>query len=281
VELAVGIDVGFSAGRRSTGVVVLDRSTKAVVKGSQPQVCTGKDAVALVCTEMVGLNPTAVVVVVDGPFAGAEPPAKVRRIERFFGSGPFASTPPNGAARLRLMPAPTKSGSPFLASTRNIVDALRAAGHQELTLTSAGLTGTVIEIFPTIFMASLLPPHAYMGERDDHTDDLWEKLIGSSPLHGTSQMCNPLGRYDSLIADIENASWGDRHDLRAAAISAIAADWFASLPPSTGKSTAATYIAHATEGGFLMPPRALCDPEFLAIIDGHRATSSVSGLTWH
>ena len=262
-------------------MVILDRSTKAVVNGSKPRVCAARDAVEFVCSEMLRLNPASVVVVVDGPFAGAEPPAKVRRIERFFMSGPFASTPPNGAARLRLMPAPTKPGSPFLASTRTIVDALRSAGHEELSVTEAGLTGAVIEIFPTIFMASLLPPHAYLGEREDHTDDLWEKLIGCAPLNGKSELCASLTGYDALIADIENASWGDRHDLRAAAISAIAADWFASFPPSAGESRPTTYIAHATEGGFLIPPRALCDPEFLAIVDGHRATSSVSGLTWH
>jgi hypothetical protein len=278
MHIAVGVDVGYSANRQSTASVILDRDTKRVAKGSELRVGNTSQVVEFVLAEIDRLQPVNVAAVVDGPFACATPPAKARSIERFFGSGPFASMPPKGGARLRLMPGPTAAGSTFLASTRTVVDALVSVGHSEAVLSGSTVAGSTIEIFPTIFMAALLPPHEYVGKRGEHTDDLWLKLIGAAPVDEVAAPRPVLAPYGTVIAAVEQSPWGDRHELRAAAISAIAADWFGGFPPGAGGATASVYIMHPTEGGFLMPPRPFCDPQFLAMIDAHRATSEIQNL---
>ena len=128
------------------------------------------------------------------------------------------------------MPGPTAAGSTFLASTRTVVDALVSVGHSEAVLSGSTVAGSTIEIFPTIFMAALLPPHEYVGKRGEHTDDLWLKLIGAAPVDEVAAPRPVLAPYGTVIAAVEQSPWGDRHELRAAAISAIAADWFGGFP---------------------------------------------------
>jgi hypothetical protein len=280
MHLAIGVDVGYSANRRSTASVILDRDTKRLAEGSKLRVGGTAQVVEFVLAEIDRLQPLSVAAVVDGPFACAAPPAKARFIERFFGSGPFASVPAKGGASLRLMPGPTAAGSTFLASTRTVVDGLISVGRSEVVLSGSAVAGNIIEIFPTIFMAALLPPHEYVGKRGEHTDDLWLKLIGAIPLDGVAAARPVLAPYDRVIAAVEQAPWRDRHELRAAAISAIAADWFGGSPPGSGGEMPSVYITHPTEGGFLMPPRAFCDPRFLALIDAHRASSGIQNLIW-
>ncbi len=200
------------------------------------------------------------------------PGTKVRSVERFFMSGPFASTPASGV-RLRLSPAPTPVGSKFLASTRRFVDALRSLGFSTMSVSGSGLNGDVVEIFPTLFMAALLPPQAYTGSRSSHSDDLWLRLIGRGPTPGAVRPA--LSPYATLFSLVEGSALRDRHDLRAAAISAIAADWYASQP-------SVMFVGHATELGFVLPPRAVCDPAFLAVLSTHwqLRASSLSALVW-
>ena len=100
IDLAVGIDVGFAANRRSTGVVLLDRRTKALAR--DPVVETASKAAAFVCSEIGRLKPLTVTACVDGSFAPALPGTKVRLVERSFMSGPFSS-----GGGLRLCPAAT------------------------------------------------------------------------------------------------------------------------------------------------------------------------------
>jgi hypothetical protein len=217
---------------------------------------------------------------VDGPFAPALPPSKVRFIERFFMRGPFAAAPPDGGPKVRLMPAPTGATSMFLRATRIVVDALISSGQTEAKIAGPTLRGSVIEIFPTIFMAGLLTPHSYLGRRGDHTDDLWLKLTGCLALNGVVQASPVLAPYDALITQVESAISNSLHELRAATISAIAADWVATFPPGSGGPTPTTYIAHPVEGGFLLPPRAFCDAMFLAMLDAHWANAAARDLVW-
>lgn len=279
MELAVGLDVGLSARRRSAGTVVLDRATKTIATGSRPLVADAQGAIRFVLAEIARLKPSTVVFVVDGPFAPALPPSKVRFVEKFFMRGPFASAPPDGGPKLRLMPAPTAAGSAFLASTRLVVDALVAAGHTEMKLAGSTVTGNIVEIFPTIFMAALLPPHAYQGTRGEHTDDLWLKLIGRSALNGIVRASPALHPYKSLIAWTESRM-GQLHDLRAAAISAIAADWFAASPPGSSARSATMFFGHPAEYGFLFPPRRSSDAGFLAMLDAHWSEAGGPPLAW-
>jgi hypothetical protein len=280
VELAVGIDVGLSAKRPSAGAVILDRASQTIAAGSRPRVDNAQGVADYVVAQIARLEPSSVICVIDGPFAPALAPAKVRFVERFFSSGPFASTPPNRGLKLRVMPAPTAAGSQFLASTRLIVDRLVRAGYTEMKLAGSTASGNVVEIFPTIFMAALLPPHPYQGKRGKHTDELWLKLIGESALNGVARVCPGLHPYQSLIALVESSKVGQLHDLRAAAISAIAADWFAASPPGSGTSSATMFIGHSTEYGFLLPPRTSCDDAFLAMLETHWRNTGGLPLTW-
>lgn len=275
MDVAVGIDVGFSAAKRSTGVVILDRSTRTIADGSRIAVATAADALRFVRTELRRLEPTTVTFCVDGPFAAALPGSGARHVERFFARGPFASA---ASPRMRLSPAPTGQGSPFLAATSAIVDGLRAEGFQPATLANARLSGDIIEIFPTIFLGSLLPPHGYSGKRNAHTDDLWAKAIGVNPA-GTAAAVRVglFSPFDALISAVEAAPPADRHDARMAAVCAIAAD------AAAGRSSnvsAIGFIGHPVEHGFVMPPRASIDAAFAKVMDDHWQRAGGAPLVW-
>jgi hypothetical protein len=274
MDLAIGIDVGFSASKRSTGVVILDRQTKGVASGSKPIVDSATLATAFVCSEIARLKPSTVRACVDGSFAPAMPGTKVRLVERFFMSGPFSSR-----SGLRLSPAPTPPSSLFLATTLKILAALRKMGLNSMTVSATSVIGDVVEIFPTLFMAALLPPVVYVGTRSHHTDELWLRLIGQGPAP-TGAIHPSLTRYAALVLTVESAARRDRHDLRTAAVSAIAADWFAG-PTVPGFGTT-MFLGEPTELGFVLPSRSQCDPTFLAMLSSHwtARASSLPGLVW-
>jgi hypothetical protein len=280
MDLAVGIDVGFTANGRSTGVVIMDRATKRLALGCKPLVSNTLDAAKYLTEQVSKLGPTSALFVVDGPFAAALAGTKARLVERFFASGPFGSNPAKGWPPMRLMPGPTQVGSKFLASTRLIVDALLAAGHSHMSISANSVAGHVIEIFPTLFMGALLAPHSYNGGRTGHTDDLWLRLIGKEPTDGSACIHRAVVPYVDLIASIEAAPKGDLHDLRTAAISAIAADWFAAGPPGSGTSDATIYIGHDTEFGFVFPPPVHFSPAFLMMLVKYWDGQNNTPLVW-
>lgn len=102
LELAIGIDVGFSANKRSTGVIIMDRATKAVASGSRPVVAKAAQAIKFLQGELRRLKPSSFTTMVDGSFACAADGANARAVERFFSCGPFASVPSGEGLRLRL-----------------------------------------------------------------------------------------------------------------------------------------------------------------------------------
>src|SRR5438128_1717373 len=147
MNIAIGIDVGYSGSRRSTGIVVIDRETRTIALGSKPIVADAATALRFVFSEVQRLKPERVTFCIDGPFAPAVEMQTVRRVERFFMRGPFASSPGSGP-KLRLMPASTAVGSKFLTNTLATVNALVAAGHLAMTVGGNALSGNVVEIFP-------------------------------------------------------------------------------------------------------------------------------------
>lgn len=280
MDLAIGIDVGFKATGRSTGVVILDRSTQMLAAGSKLNVSSGAGALSFVLGEIQRLKPASAIFCIDGPFAPAQPGAKVRLVERFFMSGPFGSTPPPKGLGLRISPAPTSQTSKFLASTRLLVNTLVAAGVAHMTVAPPTVTGDIIEIFPTIFMAALLPLQAYTGSRSAHTDEQWLKLIGAAPASGFSTIHPALAPYHALVTAVEASPKGDLHDLRTAAMSAIAADWYAAAPPGSQKPNSTVFVGHLAEYGFILPPRSLWDPSFVTLMNGHQGVAGGPPLIW-
>jgi hypothetical protein len=146
-----------------------------------------------------------------------------------------------------------------------------------MQVTPNAVTGDILEIFPTLFMAALLPPSPYCGRRNRHTDDLWSSLLGQKAPNTSGHAVQPLRPYSNLIKAIAARPRRDQHELRAAAVSAIAADWCAQAGPGTGAGTATTFFGHPAEYGFIMPPRAWCDQQFLAMLDAHWASSKLAG----
>ncbi len=280
MDLAIGVDIGYSPKRPSAAAAIIDQRTKTIAEGGEISFGRLPDVLGFILAELVRIAPRGVTTVIDGPFAGALAPSKARRIERLFMSGPFAAAPPGGGPRLRLMPAPTAAGSKFLAQTRTVVDAIVSVEQLEARVSGSALLGSVVEIFPTVFMGALLPPHPYTGARRVHTDKLWRRLTGSLELDRVLEASSALAPYMALIAEVDGGRPNELHDRRAAAICSIAADWFAASPPGDGGPSATMYIGHPAEGGFLLPPRALCNPTFLAMLDAHWLQRQAGDLFW-
>ena len=116
-----------------------------------------------------------------------------------------------------------------------------------------------------------MPPKPYEGKRSEHSDTKWLALTSGT-------MHRALVPYAALVAEVEARPKRDRHDLRSAAISAIAADWFAASPP--GSTDGVVFAGDPIGLGFVLPPRVHCDSEFLAMLDAHRATFRGDALTW-
>jgi hypothetical protein len=279
MQIAVGIDIGWSASRNSFGAVLLDRATKDIARGTTPLVSNASAAVTYVMQELHRLKPTHTTFCVDGPLAG---PAghRYRLVEHLFMSGPFASVPSRGGLQLRLMPAGTRPNSPFLQATTLVTAQIAAHGYAQARLTGAKLVADIVEIFPTLFMAALLPPYAYPGKRSQHTDDLWLTLAGLQPFNGQISVHPALARYQKLITSIEGSLRKERHDLRAAAVSAIAGDWFAAAPPGSGRRNACSFIGHPVEHGFLLPPERWTDQAFRTMLDAHWRSRGGAPLRW-
>jgi hypothetical protein len=269
LDLAVGIDVGFSEAKRSTGVAIVERATRQVAPGSSIIVDTAVAASAYLDSELSRLQPRSATFGVDGPFAPATSGSKVRHVERFFMSGPFASSAMPG---LRLSPAPTGHNSVFLRQTRAVLAVIAKNGYAISRFIGTALVGAAIEIFPTLYMASLLPPHPYSGSRSQHTDDLWNRLTVSS-LHPF------LVPYLQVISAAAALPRSLQHDASMAALCAIAADVTAANPVGTSKG-AATFIGEPAEHGFILPPRTCVDSQFAAMLTQHWNSRGGPPLWW-
>jgi hypothetical protein len=270
MDLAIGIDIGYSSAKKTNGVVIIDRTTGTLPKGTNLFVGNKEAAVAHVRNELSRLQPKSSVVCIDGSFAPGEINDKVRLAERFFMSGPFASSGER-SRRMRIGPAPTAAGSTFLRVTTEIIDALIEGDplhHKRMHIQQAAhgqpeLVGNVIEIFPTLFMASLLDPHPYDRDRSKHSDDLWGKL-------GGHQHLTP---YNALRTAVESeVGVARKHDLRAAAISAIAADWCA--------GGQIDFIGHPGELGFVLPGEDRMNAAFRTMLTAHWEDSGGPPLLW-
>ena len=254
---------------------MLDGHSKTLAEGSRPFVERLGDACDFVSSELLRLRPGTACAVVDGPFLPADDGAKVRQVERLFQSGPFAATPLS-KIKLRINPASTSATSKFLVSTRSVLTALDASGLHPPGTPERGVLGPALEIFPTLFMASMLEPHAYEGKRREHTDALWRRWVQQHLLHADS----PLHPFSALIARADAAPPTQRHDMRMAVVCAIAACWHLERGATTASGCPAEFIGNAKEHGFLLPPADLWNASFRAMTVSHWEKSAPLGLEW-
>lgn len=284
MEMVIGVEMGFGV-VPSTAVLAFERGTLQVLGAF---IGSARDAPACL-GQLLGDHPSAMLTVcIGGPVAGPIHHPCGRLVERFFSSGPFAARPPRGADPLRLMPRYTRPDSPFLAATQRLVSwfdqrGLRLAGVPD------AIPHSVFETFPTLAMASLLPPRGYYGPRAGRTDALWKELFAPLRPRGARTVAKverrgqaaASGRGDAVAAAsphmapygpifhcVENLPAAWRHGLRAAAFCAILADWCMALPPRWSR-TGTTFIGARGEHGFLLPPLDRMDPAFASLLTDH------------
>lgn len=240
MDYVVGIDIGHSTGdRATTGLVVLKRDTLDVLI-AQPVVTNGVGQALSASLKDEG---SIGVAVIDGPLAPPRVLRGQRLCEQLFSSGVFASSG-NDCRRLRLQPAPTRDGCSFLVAASAVANTLMSLPfnipqyHLELPIQPS-----VVEIFPTIFMAALLPPQCYNGSRSAHTDYLWTTLMTCNK----GKPLTVLQPYAKLLEAVENQPNNKaKHEVRSAAMCAIAAHAIAEGVPFG-------FIGTEAEQGFLMP----------------------------
>jgi hypothetical protein len=240
MECVIGIDIGHSTGNRATtGLVVLE-CEPLHVRVAKP---VTRERVLREIQDHLGEGDIVAVAVIDGPLALPAVLPTQRLCEQFFATGAFAST--GGTSKhLRLQPAPTKRGSAFHRAATEVADALMASPyHLPKFQLHGAVQPSVIEIFPTLFMAAMLPPTRYDGDRSAHTDTLWSDIV-AEVTRGRLPMLDP---YLPLMQEVDKQSSDKaRHEVRAAFICAIAAH-------AVRSGVSQGFLGSSAEQGFLLP----------------------------
>lgn len=209
MDCVVGVDVGHSTGKQpTTGVAVLECGTLQV---RTVEVVAGRSVGSCISASLRHDDRVAAAVI-DGPLA---PPCllpKQRLCEQFLSRGIFASSG-RLSRGLRLQPAPTKAGSPFLDAASALAAILMAPPFCVPAFSlRVPIRPSVIEIFPTLFMAALLPPERYDSDRSAHTDRLWASLMGCDD----GEPLPVLRPYEGLRQSVESqSSRAAKHEARA------------------------------------------------------------------
>ena len=240
MDCIVGVDIGHSTnGKATTGIVVLESKTQKVRLAA----AIPSNEIGCRLSEILEDGDKIVTAVIDGPLAAPQFLEKQRLCERFFSCGVFASTGKE-CRKLRLQPAPTKAGGRFHVAATRVAEMLKLPPFSVPAFhLCAPIQPSIIEIFPTVFMASLLPPQRYEGIRSAHTDYLWAELLKCND----GKPMPVLQPYEELVQRVESlTSKRAKHEVRAAAICAIAAHAISSHKPLG-------FIGTNKEQGFLLP----------------------------
>lgn len=273
MDCVVGIDVGHSTGdKATTGLVLLECGSRRV-RIARP-VATG--SVRQTLSASLSEEDNVSVAVVDGPLAPPCVLAKQRLCEQFLASGVFASSG-NDCRKLRLQPAPTREGCAFLVAASAVATTLASPPFNvPIFVLEMPIRPSVVEIFPTVFMAALLPPRCYDGNRSNHTDHLWGELMtcnNGKPL----RVLQPYGELLQAVEDQPGIK--AKHEVRAAAVCAIAAH-------AVSVGVPFGFIGTAAEQGFLLPGtrdgKGWMDAEFRSLLDyaWERRPDIQNGLQW-
>lgn len=257
MDCVVGIDIGHSSGNKPTTGLVLLEQAKVRVRFAGP---VGVDDIGAALAQNLSEGDRINTAVVDGPLAQPHVLRNQRLCEQFFSSGAFSSSG-KASLKLRLMPGPTGIDSRLLNAALSVANMLMSQPFNVPRFCfQAPVRPSVVEIFPTLFMAALLPPKPYDGNRGSHTDSLWAQLWGEN----SGQPLPALNPYCQLQEAVQNQpNKKARHEVRAAAICAMAAHAI-----SVGGHFG--FIGTADERGFLLPGTrdhlGWMHPEFYALL---------------
>jgi predicted RNase H-like nuclease len=225
-RLVIGLDVGYSATRRTSGFLLASFAGGTLSPVDGPHALTQEDAVRALSGALRDRRIAAVAV--DAPVAST-PPREYRSVERVFSLG-----------RFQTVCKPGSSGSPIgralaMACHANLMAVAADAAYVPFDgFDASSPTVPVVEAFPTAAMAVLSAPWLLPeAGRSEKTDLFFEAVVE---------------RSDTSLAGVDIAA-GLRtiinHEALMAVVCALVAAWFTS-----GRYTA---IGNVAEGYFLMP----------------------------
>jgi predicted RNase H-like nuclease len=222
----IGLDIGFSAKRRTSGFVVACLSSGKLSAIDGPRALTQAGAVDALDRSMRSTDVAAVAV---GAPTATSVPSEYRPVERVFSLG-----------RFQTLCKPGSSGSPIgrdLAEARhaNLSAVAGMASYVPFDqLGSRRLLAPVVEAFPTATMAVFADPSELPAtDRSDKTDRYFESLVSGAD----AGFCGV--RLDADLRRVTN------HEKRMAVICALVASWYL--------NDAYTAVGSAQHGYFLMP----------------------------
>lgn len=235
----LGVDVGFSKTRKTTGVAYIDGSTVDVWKAGT----SWEERKALIAE---GFRPD--VIAIDGPLVPATSDPLIRRTcEVMFIRKPFARRCKPGLSDsgygLQLRRAASETCSQF----RQLLD------DSDGSPTRAAITprGPVVEAFPNAFLAVLLPEEAFSStvnpKRGKRFDLLYQQVVDNKKLVAKlKQELRLPGTFWKLFAAEQD------HEKRAALVCLLTAAFAA-------RGTA-KLVGDSRGGWFWLPPTHLWEP---------------------
>jgi Protein of unknown function (DUF429) len=234
----MGVDVGFSKKRRTTGIACLDGDLVLIKAG------TAWDARQKQIPR--GFRPEFIAI--DGPLLPRGADTRIRRrCEFVFVHAPFHNRCKPGLSH-------GKSGRDLRRASAQACTQFSKLlqGHaSKLEATHVCHEGPIVEAFPNAFLGVLLPedllPRPKTLKRGQRFDVLYESFVTTRPLASelSKEVDLPSGVWDRLRNEKD-------HELRAALICLVTA--------ALAAQGTATVVGEATGGWFWLPPYRLWQP---------------------
>lgn len=226
----LGIDVGFSAKNKSTGIAIYDRGRLTTLT------CIGSSARDR--ADILNGNLQFDAIAIDGPIVFGEEPPVARECELILSRGAFSR---------RCKPGLSHFG--FGLPLRHAATAIAAEMRQRIPT-----TGTIVEAFPNAFLGVLLSDDDYAAlgliKRGSKSDAYYARLAANN---GFDAIFDHLGwRDDALRAtlhDIATDTSRKAHDKRAALVCLLTA--------ACALSGQAEYVGDEAGGFITLPPKSL------------------------
>ena len=221
-EHYLGIDVGFSESRRSTGLCLLTLDQTSLRWSNRHNTGAGEAERRKALQSLVPESTSVDGVGIDGPLA-----RDIKIVKRYRSADALLS---RGPFQKRCKPGQTNSGTgkclhEHATKLAKLVLSLRDEKYLDLhdaTHPDPIHEARILEVFPTAFLAVLLSEKDFSElqtpiPRGKRTDILWDKAIEKRYLERLIKTLAPQKRLKKALVSIRN------HDHRAAFVCALAA----------------------------------------------------------
>ncbi|MEO8340640.1 MAG: hypothetical protein ABI604_13140 [Nitrospirota bacterium] len=229
----LGIDVGYFAKRRSTCFCLLEWSNTSIAV-SFALVTADPTSRRAALSRLMGANRSLLAVGVDGPLVPG-----LRRATHYRAAEALLS---QGCLQKRGKPGQTSSpvGQPLhdhatqLALLSMELATVAPASHYQPIVTSC-----IVEAFPNLFLAALIPESKIPELRRDASDRYWELALPTA----LPDLCSRLLPQRTLVHDLSMIA---NHDERACIVCALTA-----LSVATASHIA---VGAESDGDIILPP---------------------------